>query len=84
MRVKFYDNPLLPLKSGRMNEVASTAEILGRIGMIPVKDKGERFKLTHLNTREFLRRVNEIVEGDNDTTLSIPCAKDEFEQFDIN
>jgi hypothetical protein len=51
--------------------------------MIPIKATGKRFELKHLNTSEFLRRVNEIIDGNNETTLVIPCTKQEFEQFDI-
>lgn len=59
------------------------AEILSRIGMIHMKITWKRFELTHLNKPKFLRRVNEITDGDITTTLSIPCTKQEFEQFDI-
>ena len=59
------------------------AEVLGRIGMIPMKVAGKRFELKHLNTDEFLRRVNEITDGSEATALVIPCAKAEFEQFEI-
>jgi hypothetical protein len=59
------------------------AEILGRIGMIPMKEKGKRFSLGHLNTSEFLRRINEIIEGNGDSVLVIPCTEEELNQFDI-
>jgi hypothetical protein len=59
------------------------AEILGRIGMIPMKQKGERFSLSHLNTPEFLKHINQIVEGTGDADLIIPCTREEFEQFDL-
>lgn len=59
------------------------AELLGRLGMIPMKAKGKRFTLTYLNSAEFLRQLNEISNGKNGTTFSIPCKKQEFDQFDI-
>lgn len=59
------------------------AEILGRIGMIPMKDKSKRFELQHLNTREFLKNVNEIMDGNDDTELVIPCTDGEIEQFNL-
>lgn len=59
------------------------AEILGRLGMIPMKERGKRFSLDYLNTPEFLRRLNEIIQGGEDTVLTIPCTRDEFEQFDL-
>jgi len=61
----------------------SRAEILGRIGMLPMRQKGARFSLAYLSEPEFLRRLNEVVEADGNTILTIPCNKDEFEQFDF-
>jgi len=53
------------------------AEILGRLGMILMKLRGCRF------SPEFLRRLNEIIQGSEDTVLTIPCTQQEFEQFDL-
>lgn len=60
------------------------AEVLGRIGMIPMKAKGQRFSLVHLSTPEFLRQINQILSSDGDSTLIIPCNAEEFEQFDLS
>ncbi len=60
------------------------AEVLGRIGMIPMKVKGARFSLAYLNTPEFLRQINQVAEGTSDAVLTIPCKLDEFEQFDLS
>lgn len=57
------------------------AEVLGRIGMLPMQTPGARFSLGATSTPEFLRRLDEIVDADGDTTLTIPCTKEEFEQF---
>lgn len=59
------------------------AEILGRLGMIPMKQSGSRFSVAFLNTPEFLRRLNEIIQGGEGTVLTIPCTQKEFEQFDL-
>ena len=59
------------------------AEILGRLGMIPMKQKGDRFELKFLNTPEFLRRVSEIIGSESESTLTIPCSREEFSQFEI-
>ena len=59
------------------------AEILGRLGMIPMKERGTRFSLGYVHTPEFLRQVNHIMANDGDAILTIPCKEDEFEQFDI-
>lgn len=59
------------------------AEVLGRLGMIPMKTKGSRFALTYLNTPEFLKQINQIMDGNGDEVLTIPCTQEEFEQFDL-
>jgi hypothetical protein len=61
------------------------AEILGRIGMIPLKDPSpnNRFKINHTNTREFLKNVNVIIDGQGDSELVISCTHEELEQFDL-
>ena len=60
------------------------AEILGRLGMIPTKEPTARFSIDSINTYEFLRRVNEIIDGDINTVLSISCTEEEFNQFNIH
>jgi hypothetical protein len=59
------------------------AELLGRLGMIPMKDKGRRFSLAYLNKPDFLREVNRIRAADGPAVLIIPCDEGEFEQFDV-
>ena len=57
------------------------AEILGHLGMIPMKEPKERFSLSFLSTPEFARRINEISVGEGDSVLTIPCRDEEMEQF---
>ena len=59
------------------------AELLERLGMIPMKDKGHRFSLAYLNTPNFLHEINLIKLAEGNAVLIIPCDKDEFEQFDV-
>jgi len=60
------------------------AEVLGRIGMIPMREKGKRFSIAYLNTSEFLKQINSIIENSTDEILTIPCDEREFHQFDFN
>jgi hypothetical protein len=60
------------------------AEILGRIGMIPTKEKGKRFVLEYLHEPEFLRRISEIIQGEGESTLEISCTEAELDQFDLD
>lgn len=57
------------------------AEVLGRIGMLPMRTHGARFHLGYLNNPGFFRQINDIMDGTSDATLTIPCQKEEFEQF---
>jgi hypothetical protein len=59
------------------------AELLGRVGMIPVKDTKARFGISHFNSKEFFVRLNEIVLGEGNDILMIPCRQEEFEQFTV-
>lgn len=58
------------------------AEILGRLGMVPMKQPGKRFAIRHLATPEFIRAINEVVDRKT-SELVIPCSQEEFDQFDI-
>lgn len=59
------------------------AEVLGRLGMIPMKDIGKRFSISYLSSPEFLKQIDMIVEGDGESLLTIPCNETEFHQFDL-
>ena len=59
------------------------SEVLGHIGMIPMKQKGNRFSLDYLNTPEFLRQLNQVITGHGEGILTISCREEELEQFDL-
>ncbi|QPC80918.1 hypothetical protein G4Y79_14510 [Phototrophicus methaneseepsis] len=59
----------------------SRAEILGRIGMLPMREPGKRFSLEFTSTPDFLQRLNQVIDSTSEETLIIPCSKEEFEQF---
>jgi len=57
------------------------AELLGRLGMLPMKEPGKRFSLAWLATPAFLARLAEVQAGHGRATIVIPCSEAEFEQF---
>ena len=61
----------------------SRNEVLGVVGMIPMKEQGKRFTIKHTSDPEFLLDVNRISEGDTDGKIYIRCTKKEMEQFDV-
>lgn len=60
------------------------AEVLGRLGMIPRKGEKGQFSLRYLNTPDFFKQINQIIDGTGDSVLTISCTPEEFEQFDIS
>lgn len=71
----------LPVQLRRIELTRS--EILGRIGMLPLKRKGERFSLDYLSTPQFLQQINQVSEGQQESVLTISCTEEEFNQFDL-
>jgi hypothetical protein len=78
-----------PLPVDMTREELSRAEILGRLGMIPINDekkleeKQPRFALGYLNSEAFLTQLAKIRADGGNAVLEIPCTKAEFEQFDF-
>jgi len=58
-------------------------EVLGRIGMIPMKTAGKRFEIQYTNTQEFFIRLNEVIDGQDDDLIIIICTDKELEQFNL-
>lgn len=72
----------LPLRLRRAD--LSRAEILGRVGMIPMKEKGRRFSLKYLSNPEFLDQLNQIRTASHEADiLTILCTEEEMAQFDL-
>ena len=63
----------------------SRAEVLGRLGMIPMKagNMQPRFSIDEVNGTNFVQAIENIKNGTGDATLIISCTENEFEQFEI-
>jgi hypothetical protein len=61
------------------------AEILGRIGMIPMQEafKRQRFEIQYTNTESFLLEMYRIIDGKDDAEFIITCKPEELDQFDL-
>ena len=70
---------VLPVHLRRLE--VTRAELLGRIGMIPMKNKSNRFALNYLHTASFLEELNRIQASNQEEKLIIPCSSEEIEQF---
>ncbi|MDD2466499.1 MAG: hypothetical protein PHI97_21085 [Desulfobulbus sp.] len=57
------------------------AEVLGHLGMIPMKSPKERFSIGYLNGSHFFSQIHEISAGKEDAVLKISCNKEEWSQF---
>lgn len=58
-------------------------EVLGRIGMIPMKDPKARFSIRYLNTVDFWEQLTQVMEGSGDGIVTIPLKENEIDQFDL-
>jgi hypothetical protein len=72
---------VLPVPPRRLE--LTRAELLGRIGMIPRKNKSEFFVLSYLNSSSFFQELNRIQASDQEEDLVIPCNSQEIDQFDV-
>jgi hypothetical protein len=59
----------------------SRSEVYGVVGMIPMKEKGQRFTIKQIT--EFFTDVNRIAAGVGDDTIYIRCTNEEMEQFNF-
>ncbi len=72
----------LPAKIRRRD--FTRAEVLGRIGMVPLKDPKENgFRIAYTNAPEFIENIHAIYESEGNAQLIITCTREELEQFDV-
>ena len=57
------------------------AELLGRLGMLPMREAGKRFSLAYLAKRDFLAQLSRAQDDHGAASIRIPCTAAEFEQF---
>lgn len=70
----------LPLELLRRD--VSRAELLGRIGMLPMRQKGARFSIRFFSSPEFYRALNRVAQGESDI-ITILVTPDEVDQFEL-
>jgi hypothetical protein len=75
---KIYEFPI-QLRRGEIKR----SEVLGMIGMLPMKEKAKRFEIAHFNSKAFRESLDRLLHSDAEDVLEIPCTKEELEQFDI-
>lgn len=59
----------------------SRAEVLGRLGMLPMASKGQRFSIAWLSSKEFLQELARIRDGAGSDMIRIKVSASEFDQF---
>lgn len=58
-------------------------EILGMLGMIPMKEPGKRYSLKYLSNPKFRQQVDQALDGKGHGLITIHCDKEELDQFDV-
>ncbi len=78
----------IPLPGDFRRDELTRSEILGRIGMIPIKkeiDKGggkpKRYSIESLGEPEFFKQIDQIIIGAGEGIMTISCTEEEIKQF---
>jgi len=72
----------LPIKISRGE--LSRGELLGWLGMLPMKKEGSRFELLYLSDPKFFDELERVLSSDKKETMVIKCRKNELDQFDMD
>jgi len=64
----------------------SRGEIMGRLGMLPFKDKQrDRYIIAYVQKNpKFLQAIEDVYNLKEDTMMTIYCSPQEFDQFDFS
>jgi len=65
-------------------QIFTRSEIQGRLGTIPMKNKGDRYAIEYVNNPEYYQQIDRIAESSNETdsaALIIKCTDAELAQF---
>jgi len=82
IRLKFTQMVItLPFAIERKNLARS--ELLGLLGMLPMKRDGARYSLAFTNTREFFDLLKAAQDEKDVHSIEIQCTDKELEQFDV-
>jgi hypothetical protein len=76
-------NKKVPLPIEMRRGDFTRGEILGRIGMLPMKKPGTRFSIKFMGQQDFLSRINQVLADDRCSELLIPCDTQEIDQFHL-
>ncbi len=61
----------------------SREELMGRIGMIPMKNKGDRFSIRYTHDPAFFEEINRVKDSAVQESFYIQCSDEEISQFDV-
>ncbi|HPE60797.1 MAG: CRISPR-associated protein Csx16 [Thiothrix sp.] len=59
------------------------AEILGLLGMLPMRDNGQRYNLSGVSSQPFLAALENAQVDSRVGEVRVPCSMKELEQFDL-
>jgi hypothetical protein len=73
---------ILPIKLRR--DDVTRAEVMGLLGMIPMRNPGSRFSINYPNTFDFDQQMDRIHAEKGDSILVISLEPGELDQFDLS
>jgi hypothetical protein len=60
------------------------AELLGLIGMIPLKNPTERFAIAYTSSTKFFSALKTAKQSDGAASLEVSCEQEEIERFNLD
>jgi hypothetical protein len=78
-----YASNKVELYNMRRSEL-SRGEIMGRLGTLPVRKLGSRFRIDYIATKNFVEQVDKAKEDESVKEILIHCTEEEFQQFELD
>jgi hypothetical protein len=60
------------------------AELLGLIGMMPLRNPTERFAIAYISSPQFFSALKTAQRSDGEASLELSCEQNEIERFDLD
>ncbi len=75
------DDHVISLPLALRRRELTRSELLGLLGMLPMKNKGKRYEIRFLNTADFREAMSRVQDATEETVMTIPCTNKEIDQF---
>ncbi|MGB1258311.1 MAG: hypothetical protein ACPG51_20725 [Thiolinea sp.] len=82
VRLRVAEDAVLSMQGHIRRKDLTRAEVLGMLGMLPMRETGKRFELTALSSKAFFDDLEAAQVNPKVNEVVIPCSVAELAQFD--